>query len=55
MKIAVILLVLVWLLCGLGGAWMLDDLDSQHWKAIARGPLTLMRAVNESGPDIDTG
>ena len=47
MKYAVILIVLVWLLSGLAGAWMLDDLDSDHWKTIARGPMTLAKAVQE--------
>ena len=47
MKWAVILLLVVWLLCGVAGAWMLDDLDSDHWKTIARGPITLAKAVND--------
>jgi hypothetical protein len=48
MKWAVIVLVLIWLFCGVAGAWMLDDLDSVHWKTIARGPITLVRAINEN-------
>jgi hypothetical protein len=48
MKYAVILIVVVWLLCGVAGAWMLDDLDRDHWKTIARGPITLARAVQEN-------
>jgi hypothetical protein len=39
--------VLFWLLCGLIGAWMLDDLDAGHWKTIARGPITLAKALSE--------
>lgn len=39
--------VLFWLLAGLIGAWMLDDLDAAHWKTIARGPITLAQALNE--------
>jgi hypothetical protein len=35
---------------------MLDELDSAHWKAIAKGPITLADAFNEKpvtypGPD----
>jgi hypothetical protein len=47
MKWAIIILVLIWFLCGAAGAWMLDDLDAAHWKSIARGPITLMKAVQE--------
>lgn len=48
MKFALAILLSIWLLCGIVGAWMLDDLDRHHWKMIARGPLTLAKAVNES-------
>jgi hypothetical protein len=55
MKYAVILIVIVWFLCGVAGAWMLDDLNRDHWKTILRGPITLARAVNDNpvtvGPD----
>ncbi len=47
MKSAIIILALIWLLCGLVGAWMLDDLDRDHWKTIARGPITLAKAIHE--------
>ncbi len=47
MKFAVGTAVFFWLLCGLIGAWMLDDLDADHWKKIARGPITLAYALNE--------
>lgn len=40
--------VFFWLICGLGGAWWLDELDADHWKTIARGPITLARAFNEN-------
>jgi hypothetical protein len=46
-KWAIYILVFIWLLCGMVGAWMLGDLDRQHWKSIARGPITLAKAVNE--------
>jgi hypothetical protein len=47
MKFAVGIIVFSWLLCGLIGAWMLDDLDADHWKDIGRGPITLAYALNE--------
>jgi len=47
MKLAVIIAVALWLLCGVGGAWRLDELDRDHWKAIARGPITLAKAFDE--------
>jgi hypothetical protein len=47
MKFAVGIIVFVWLLAGLIGAWMLDELNTDHWKAIARGPITLGKAVDE--------
>jgi hypothetical protein len=47
MKFAVGIIVFFWLLSGLIGAWMLDDLDADHWKKIARGPITLAQALNE--------
>lgn len=56
MKLAVGITAFLWLLCGLVGAWMLDDLDADHWKKIARGPITLADALNQhpvtiQGPD----
>lgn len=48
MKVAIGVIILVWLLCGIVGAGMLDELDRHHWKAIARGPITLIKAVNDS-------
>jgi len=47
MKLAFGIIVFLWLLCGLIGAWMLDDLDADHWKKIARGPITLAQALND--------
>ena len=54
MKLAVGTIVFIWLFCGLIGAWILDDLDVDHWKAIARGPITLAKAVNEHPVTIPT-
>ena len=41
MKLLIGVLVFIWLLCGIVGAWRLDRLDPDHWKYVARGPLTL--------------
>jgi hypothetical protein len=55
MKLAIVFLVIIWLLCGLVGAWWLDDLDSQHWKTILEGPITLARAYNDYQPTYPGG
>jgi hypothetical protein len=47
MKLFVGLAVFMWLLCGLAGAWMLKGDGDLHWKAIAKGPITLIKAFNE--------
>lgn len=54
MKLWVGLMVFVWLLCGLLGAWMREDLDADHWKMIAKGPITLVKAINEHPVTIPT-
>jgi hypothetical protein len=45
MKLLVGFALLFWLICGLGGAWRLGDM---HWKQIAKGPITLIKAFNEN-------
>jgi hypothetical protein len=50
------ILLFFWLICGVAGAWMLEGRSNMHWKTIAYGPLTLVRAFNEKpitypGPD----
>jgi hypothetical protein len=52
MKFAVGIILFIWLLAGLVGAWMLDSLDAHHWKTIARGPITLAEAWKEHGATI---
>jgi hypothetical protein len=47
MKLLFGILVFIWVLSGLIGAWRLDELDVDHWKQIARGPITLADALNE--------
>jgi len=48
MKLFVGVAVFIWLLCGAVGAWMMDDLDASHWQAIAKGPITLVKALNQA-------
>lgn len=50
MKLAFGFLVFVWMMCGLIGAWWLNDLDAEHWKVILKGPITLVRAYNNYEP-----
>ena len=47
MKLAFGVIVFFWLMSGLIGAWMLDDLNAEHWKKVARGPITLAQALND--------
>jgi len=47
MKLAVGIIVFIWLFCGLVGAWWMDDLDLDHWKEIAWGPYTLAEALQD--------
>jgi hypothetical protein len=54
MKLVVGVILFFWLLCGLVGAWMLDELDAGHWKKIAWGPITLHEALNEHPVAIPT-
>lgn len=50
MKLAIGVLVFIWLLCGLIGAAMMGQLDSGHWKSIGKGPITLAKAFREDPP-----
>jgi len=54
MKWLVAILIFVWLICGLAGAWRLGELDADHWKVIARGPISLAKAFNENPVSIPT-
>jgi len=57
MKVAVVIAVIFWLICGLIGAWRLEDVgESLHWKTVAWGPLSLAKSFKERpvtypGPD----
>lgn len=50
MKMFLGLAIFIWLLCGVGGAWMMDDLDADNWTKVLRGPITLIKAMNNSSP-----
>ena len=47
--------IFVWLLCGLVGAWMLEGRHDLHWKAIARGPITLGQGLQRKPDNYPTG
>jgi len=56
MKLAVGIAIFIWLLCGFVGDWMLEGGDDLHFKKIAYGPITLVKAFDERpvsypGPD----
>jgi hypothetical protein len=45
MKLFFGLAVFLWLASGAIGAWMLDDRD---WAVIAKGPISLIKAINNA-------
>ena len=47
MKLFVAFGMFVWLVCGFAGAWRLEGLDELHFKTIALGPISLVKAFNE--------
>lgn len=54
MKFAIGIILFIWLLCGVIGAWMLDQFDADHWDVIAKGPISLAQAVGEHPVHIPT-
>ena len=50
MKLAFGVFVFIWILCGGIGAWIDDELSLHHWKRVAWGPVTLVRALNDHPP-----
>jgi hypothetical protein len=46
MKLFVACALLLWLVCGLIGAWMLEG-GNMHLKTIARGPISLVKGFDE--------
>lgn len=50
MKVAIGVALLVWLLCGLAGTWMAEDEERPRLERIARGPITLVEALQTTEP-----
>lgn len=48
MKLFFGLAIFLWLMCGAVGAWMLGELNSRHWDVIAKGPITLIKAIQDA-------
>ncbi len=48
MKFAIRLAVFLWFLSGVTGAWMIGELNAEHWRTVARGPMTLVKAINDN-------
>jgi hypothetical protein len=48
MKALIGFVLIFWVICGFAGDWMIDGLGDLHWKAIARGPLTLIDAMSDT-------
>jgi hypothetical protein len=44
MKLLVTILAIIWLFCGLVGAWWIGEV---HMKRIALGPITLAKALDD--------
>lgn len=47
MKMFLSLATIIWLLCGLSGAWMLEGADL-HLKTVALGPIALAKGFNQA-------
>jgi len=48
MKLFIIFAVFIWLLCGVAGAWWKEGVGNMHFKTIAKGPISLVRAINDN-------
>jgi hypothetical protein len=47
MKLWLGLAIFIWLMCGLAGAWRLEGGGNMHFKTIAKGPISLIKAFDE--------
>jgi hypothetical protein len=54
MKLFVVVMIFLWLFCGLAGDWMIDGGGDLHWQKIIRGPITLIQAFNDDPVTIPT-
>lgn len=50
MKLFIGIGLFIWLVCGLAGDWLLEGADDLHWQAVAKGPITLIKAMERSPP-----
>jgi len=50
MKLFIGVALFIWLVCGLAGDWLLEGREDLHWKPIAKGPITLIKAMKQSPP-----
>ncbi|MEA3059013.1 MAG: hypothetical protein QOE50_425 [Sphingomonadales bacterium] len=48
MKLLIVFAVFIWLLCGVAGAWWDEGLGNMHFKTIAKGPISLVHAINDN-------
>lgn len=55
MKFALAVIVFIWVMCGLIGAWWMDQLDANHLVVIAEGPISLAHAYKEHQSPAGTG
>ena len=50
MKLFIGVALFIWLVCGLAGEWLLEDGDHLRWQSVAKGPITLVKAMRQSPP-----
>ena len=50
MKLFIGLALFIWLVCGLAGDWLLEDGSDLNWSNVAKGPITLVKAMRQSPP-----
>ena len=48
MKLFIFFAVFIWLVCGVAGAWWKEGVGDMHFKTIAKGPISLVRAINDN-------
>ena len=47
-KFFVTFAIILWLICGVGGSAWEDGFGNMHFKKIAKGPITLVHAINDN-------
>lgn len=51
MKLFFVFALILWLICGAAGAAWKSGLGNMHFKDIAKGPITLVHAINDNPID----